>query len=1033
MRPVTPVKAAPQRALKLPVLPLLLTLALCLPGRAAGADAVFLLVPLLKPPGAEEWLSTTLDKILEEKFGTIDGAGLSQGDDLRAALLRLMKQPRIGPEELVEAMERGGADYAVVGQFIVDDDVISLDLRLFSAQEKRQTASFLEEGFLDDPFSLFADAAAYLAAEAGVVVAAPVEAEVVKPPTTSLEAYRAFSEAGTETDPKARIALLKEAVELDPSYFGANQRLGLSLYQMGMAQEALPYLERAAQLETGLPEAHNNLAVLYAQLGRREEALAEFEKALKLKPDYPEARLNYGRLLEENGRFDEAEGVYSDLLDIDPENVKARSSLALLYEKTGRTELAIQEYRILSRSTPELAENYFLKSGRQARKEKKYSKAEKFFRRAVDVNPQLAEGYAELGVNAYFAGEHEKSVEYFRQSLALEPQRGEYHHYLGLAQEKSGRRQEAQKSFRRSVELGGPLESRVSLARIYLGEGETGQAIDELNLVLDEDPAQEEAQNLLSRAMNRAAAEKKKERERAEFATHRLERLEVIIEQLNRTNRELENRVYALQNGRKGIEKELEELRAEKERRETRYGDRMEDALRSIKQLSDSEELENLRREYLAQVSELERSLTGKERALQEARLALEEAEEMRLPPGSDVSRELVRERKKSGSLQETIASLGKELDESEQEAKRLRDQVRILEKNDSERLDTVGKLERRVESLQSEKLEEGKELSTMTERNRGLARKVTDLEKALEGSERSLKGLRGEVEDLKEESGKSVGEAADLRERTALLRSKKDAHARELEELRRGYGDLTVKVTELERDLAGARQSDESARAKADDLQERLLASVSGREREVAEMRERESAALAESDGLRQSVVDLEARLAGARQSDESARAKADDLQERLLASVSGREREVAEIRERESAALAEKDGLRRFVVDLEARLAEALENLDAAQAGFDERLGAEQERYRAAYETEQRAGEAYERVQRDLVGQALELGMIHMRNRSWEKARLYLQRVVEIDPRNAEAYYSLGEIYFQLGRFELSKQMYKKAGEIY
>jgi len=970
MRSLASMRAALRRA---PCLPLLLALVLCLPGRAAGADAVFLLVPLLKPPGVEEWLSTTLDTILEERFDTISGAGLSKGDDLKAALLRLMKQPQIGPEELVEAMGRGGADYAVVGQFSIDDDVVSLDLRLFSAQEKRQTASFQEEGFLDDTFSLLDDAAKYLAGEAGVIVAESGAAESVRPPTTSLEAYRAYSEARMESDPEARIALLKEAVGHDSSYFDANQRLGHDLYQMGMAQEALPYLERAAQLGTGQPETHNNLAVIYAQLGKREEALAEFEKALAIKPDYPEARLNYGRLLEENGRLDEAEGVYADLLDVDPENVKARSSLALLYEKTGRTELAIQEYRILSRSTPELAENYFLKSGRQARKAKEYAKAEKFFRRAVDVNPQLAEGYAELGINSYFAGEHEKSVEYFRQALALEPQRGEYHHYLGLAQEKSGRQQEARKSFRRSVELGGPLESRVSLARIYLGEGEAGQAIDQLNLVLDEDPSQEEAKSLLSRAMNRAEAEKKKDQERAEFATHRLERLEVIIEQLNHTNRELENRVFALQNERKGMEKELVGLRAEKQQREAQYGGRMEEALRSIQQLSGGEDLGNLRQEYLAQVSGLERSLTEKERALQEALLALEEAENMRLPADGGVSRDLVRERKKTGSLQEKVVSLEKELDESGKEEKRLRGQVRSLEKSDSERLDTIKKLERRLDGLQSEKLEESKELSTVTERGRGLALRAADLEKALEESERSLARLRDETEKLRDESGRSVRETADLREQTALLRSTRDVHAKELEEFRRGYGDLTVKVAELEEDLAEARQGAESARAKADELQGRLLDSVSGREREVADARERESAALAERDGLRQSVVDLEARLAG------------------------------------------------------------SLEDLDAAQAGFDERLAAEQERHRAAYEAEQRAREAYERVQRDLVGQALELGMIHMRNRSWEKAGLYLQRVVEIDPRNAEAYYSLGEIYFQLGRFELSKQMYTKAGEIY
>jgi Flp pilus assembly protein TadD len=99
----------------------------------------------------------------------------------------------------------------------------------------------------------------------------------------------------------------------------------------------------------------------------------------------------------------------------------------------------------------------------------------------------------------------------------------------------------------------------------------------------------------------------------------------------------------------------------------------------------------------------------------------------------------------------------------------------------------------------------------------------------------------------------------------------------------------------------------------------------------------------------------------------------------------------------------------------------------------GYEARLASEREQHSTIYEAEKVAREAYERTRRELVGQALELGTIHMRNRAWEKAGLYLQRVVEIDPRNAKAYYSLGEIYFQLGRFELSKEMYKKAQEVY
>jgi tetratricopeptide (TPR) repeat protein len=906
-----------------------------LAGRAAAEEPVFLMVPLLSPPQEEEWLSRTLDRILEEQFRDMQGLAVAGGEDRKAALVRLAKEPQIGPDELVEAMDRGGATHAVVGQFTIDGDVISLDLRLFAAQEEKQTAAFREEAFLDETFSLMADAARMLAVESGAVVAEDTERPSGKPPTPSLRAYYLYTSARAETDGEKRLALFKEAIEADPSYFDANQSMGLTLYQMGRAEEALPYLHTAARVGKEIAEAHNNLAVIYAQLGRKEEALAAFEKALELRSDYPEALLNYGRLLEEHKRFDEAERVYADLLDGDPDNVKARSSLALLYERTGRTELAIQEYRILSRKTPELAENYFLRSGRQARKAGEYGKAEKYFLRAVDVNPQLAQGYAELGINAYFAGHHQKSMEYFRQALSLEPQRGEYHHYLGLAQEKSGERKESRVSFRRSVELGGPLESRVSLARIYLADGETNRAIDELNLILDEDPAQEEAKEMLSRALDRAEAEQMKEQQRADFATHRLERLEVIIEQLNRTNRELENRLFSLQSGRQEMERELEQLRAEKAEREAVYGGRMEEAIRSIEQLSDDKEFEKLRQEYLAQVQDLKEQLAEKEGVLQEALTQLESTGGGEASAGE--SRALLRERKKRAALEEELVAVRKKL--------------RDLEKNEREREGAVKGLQKRVDRLQADRLEEGKELSALKERSRAQADRVEELQKELEKTEGQLEKAREESQELRTEDELNEKEAEELRQKTEALRSSREDLERELAELRRGHRDLTVKAEELERELEEQRIIGDSVREK---------------------------------------------------------------------------EEEAEELRRRESAALGEVERLRRSVADLETRLEESRREYEAI-------LSAEREQHSNIYRVEKEVREAYERVRRELLGQALELGTIHMRNRSWEKAGLYLQRAVELDPRNAKAYYSLGEVYFQLGRFELSKEMYQKAREVY
>jgi tetratricopeptide (TPR) repeat protein len=480
----------------------------------------------------------------------------------------------------------------------------------------------------------------------------------------------------------------------------------------------------------------------------------------------------------------------------------------MLYERTGRTELAIQEFRILSQRNPELAENYFIDLGIGARKAKEFENAEKFFLRAVDINPQFSRSYAELGTNSYLGGDYDKSMEYFRKALALEPQRPEYHHYLGMALEKSGLQEEARESFQRSAELGGPPETRVSLAKMYLSSGEVSRAIDELNLVLEESPSDEEAKVLLVRAMDRAESEQKRSEERAEFATHRLTRLESIIEDLTRSNRNLESRALSLQMENQEMDRELEELKG--------------------------------------QAGGLSREKEETEEALNE--------------------------------LRQERAAQGQELDG-------LRDQLTVL---------------------RSEKDSWNEELE-------------------------GLKELVGRLSGEKAQVGE---EMARLREELAVTRSGKDSRGAE---------------------LSAARAQAEEVRSASKQLQTRLTVLEQESYRRIEEARGK-------------AAVELGAL---------------------------GKELEAS--RKREQEAL----------------------------------LG--QERLQESLRSMERVREELEKVRWELGEQSLELGGMYMKNRSWDKAAAAFQRVLEVDPGNAQVYYSLGEIYFQLGRFDLSKDMYRKAKEIF
>ena len=332
-------------------------------------------------------------------------------------------------------------------------------------------------------------------------------------------------------------------------------RLGVELFRQGSLDEALVVLERAVALGPKTSEARNNYGVALAAAGRPEQAQREFEEAVSLSPDYAEARLNLARVFEDRGRSSDAEKQYAAVLEADAGNDKARSRLAALYDGTGRPELAIKEFRLLSARRPDLAEAEFISAGQEARKAREYARAEKFFLRATDINPQFAQAWAELGTNSYLAGEFPKSVEFFRKALSIDPGQAAFHYYLALALDKGRQQDEALREYRRAVELGGPPEARLGLARAALLSGDPGLAVEELNRLLVAAPDHAEAKVLLVQATSEMEARRRLVEGQSQFANQRLARLEQIVADANRANRELEARLQSVSQEKRLLEK----------------------------------------------------------------------------------------------------------------------------------------------------------------------------------------------------------------------------------------------------------------------------------------------------------------------------------------------------------------------------------------------------------------------------------------------------------------------------------------------
>ena len=531
----------------------LLTLVAGVSTLAAEERTSLLLLPIASGTPGQEWSAKALGGMLEDGFGSLRSVRLVAGTAREVALRELSADAAMMPEAFRDICRRAGADLAILGGSTLVAGRLALEIRIFDIAAARELESFRGNESPARAFILVEAAVRQVAAEAALGSADPLFPRGV---TVSLEAYAAYRAALLEETPAARIEKLRGVLSLDANYSDPTRRLGVELFRQGSLDEALVVLERAVALGPKVAEARNNYGVALAAAGRPEQAQREFEEAVSLMPDYAEARLNLARVFEDRGRPADAEKQYDAVLEADAGSDKARAGRAALYDRTGRPELAVQEFRLLSARRPDLAEAEFIGAGQEARKAREYARAEKFFLRAADINPQFAQAWAELGTNSYLAGEYPKGVEYFRKALTIDPGQAAYHYYLGLTLDKGRQQDEALREYRRAVELGGPPEARLGLARAALESGDPGLAVEELNRLLVASPDHAEAKALLAQATSEMESRRRLVEGQSQFANQRLARLEQIVADANRANRELEARLQSVLQEKRLLEKQ---------------------------------------------------------------------------------------------------------------------------------------------------------------------------------------------------------------------------------------------------------------------------------------------------------------------------------------------------------------------------------------------------------------------------------------------------------------------------------------------
>ncbi len=187
------------------------------------------------------------------------------------------------------------------------------------------------------------------------VVAATVFAQPI-PPDAEKE-YQSAVNSIAKGDKDGAINRLKKAIEIFPTYFLAQQQLGLLYIEKEKDQQAIEPLTKAIQVNAKAAESHLGLGMAYLNLDRVNESISELRAALSLDPRLFRAHLYLGMALIANGNLDEAENSLKQAYSIGgpAQASAAHLYLASIYSTRKEYQKAISELETYLKEKPKAA------------------------------------------------------------------------------------------------------------------------------------------------------------------------------------------------------------------------------------------------------------------------------------------------------------------------------------------------------------------------------------------------------------------------------------------------------------------------------------------------------------------------------------------------------------------------------------------------------------------------------------------------------------------------------------------------------
>lgn len=245
--------------------------------------------------------------------------------------------------------------------------------------------------------------------------------------------------------------LYEVAVALLPDRANVLHRLGDTLHDLRLYEYAESVLQEALKHAPNHWDSLYSYALLLQQLGRDKEALPYYEKATVFNPDHVNCRNNYGSALMRTQRLEEALQQCNAAFGLEPENPFVQINLGNIRYLMREPDKAREHFRKAIELNPEHPAAYFGLAAVEQALGSPREVVQELYQKVLAVNPQIAEAHHALGT-IYASAASPEALQHFEQALALNPNLRDLHRDFAVAYLQLGRRDEALQQLKLALE-----------------------------------------------------------------------------------------------------------------------------------------------------------------------------------------------------------------------------------------------------------------------------------------------------------------------------------------------------------------------------------------------------------------------------------------------------------------------------------------------------------------------------------------------------------------------------------------------------